>query len=492
MLHCSRSQITKVYSGLKEAVVHLGNAFPSAAFTYVDVYCIKRYYVFKEPNKYGFELPFVACCGYGDIGYYNYSIKALTLIVEEQSLTASIMQQLPSNSISLFCFFCMLLSSSYAKPRISSPAFAANSCNFPAIFNFGDSNSDTGGISAALYPINWPYGQTYFHMPAGRFSDGRLIIDFIAESFGLPYLSAYLDSVGTNFSHGANFATGGSTIRVPDRILPTNEGFGFSPFYLDIQLSQFMLFKSRSQMIRQRGGIYASLMPQEEYFSQALYTFDIGQNDFTADLFADMPIEKIYASVPDSIYNSGGRSFWIHNTGPLGCYAFVFLYSPSAPALKDSAGCVKPYNELAQYFNLKLKEAVVQLRKAFPSAAFTYVDVYSIKYSLFKEPEKYGFELPLVACCGYGGIDKYNFSLNAVCGASGLVNGTKIVVDSSCDRPSARVSWDGVHFTEAANKFIFDQISTGDFSDPPIPPNMACHREGQLKALGQNALVNIS
>lgn len=91
-----------------------------------------------------------------------------------------------------------------------------------------------------------------------------------------------------------------------------------------------------------------------------------------------------------SIYNSGGRSFWIHNTGPLGCYAFVFLYSPSAPALKDSAGCVKPYNELAQYFNLKLKEAVVQLRKAFPSAAFTYVDVYSIKYSLFKEPEKYG------------------------------------------------------------------------------------------------------
>ncbi|GAY41786.1 hypothetical protein CUMW_062130 [Citrus unshiu] len=427
-------------------------------------------------------------------------------------MITSIMQQLPSNGISLFCFFCMLLSSSYAKPRISSPAFAANSCNFPAIFNFGDSNSDTGGISAALYPINWPYGQTYFHMPAGRFSDGRLIIDFIAESFGLPYLSAYLDSVGTNFSHGANLATGGSTIRVPDRILPTNEGFGFSPFYLDIQLSQFMLFKSRSQMIRQRGGIYASLMPEEEYFSQALYTFDIGQNDFTADLFADMPIEKIYASVPDvinsfaynvkSIYNSGGRSFWIHNTGPLGCYAFVFLYSPSAPALKDSAGCVKPYNELAQYFNLKLKEAVVQLRKAFPSAAFTYVDVYSIKYSLFKEPEKYGtssvshttygFELPLVACCGYGGIDKYNFSLNAVCGASGLVNGTKIVVDSSCDRPSARVSWDGVHFTEAANKFIFDQISTGDFSDPPIPPNMACHREGQLKALGQNALVNIS
>ena len=28
---------------------------------------------------------------------------------------------------------------------------------------------------------------------------------FSAESLGLPYLSAYLNSVGTNFSHGANF-----------------------------------------------------------------------------------------------------------------------------------------------------------------------------------------------------------------------------------------------------------------------------------------------
>ncbi|OMP06341.1 No apical meristem (NAM) protein [Corchorus capsularis] len=36
-----------------------------------------------------------------------------------------------------------------------------------------------------------------------------------AERLGLPYLSAYLDSTGTNFRHGANFATGGSCIQ-PD------------------------------------------------------------------------------------------------------------------------------------------------------------------------------------------------------------------------------------------------------------------------------------
>ncbi|KAJ7965568.1 GDSL esterase/lipase [Quillaja saponaria] len=47
------------------------------------------------------------------------------------------------------------------------------------------------------------------------------------------------------------------------------------------------------------------------------------------------------------------------------------------------------YNEVAQYFNLKLKEAIVQLRKDLPLAAITYVDVYSAKYSLASNPNKY-------------------------------------------------------------------------------------------------------
>lgn len=54
-------------------------------------------------------------------------------------------------------------------------------CQFPAIYNFGDSNSDTGGISAAFEPIREPYGEGFFHKPAGRDSDGRLVIDFIGN-----------------------------------------------------------------------------------------------------------------------------------------------------------------------------------------------------------------------------------------------------------------------------------------------------------------------
>ncbi|PHT91974.1 hypothetical protein T459_07087 [Capsicum annuum] len=51
--------------------------------------------------------------------------------------------------------------------------------DFPAIYNFGDWNLDTGGISASFEPIQAPYGESFFRGLAGRFSDGRLLIDFI-------------------------------------------------------------------------------------------------------------------------------------------------------------------------------------------------------------------------------------------------------------------------------------------------------------------------
>ncbi|KAM2668417.1 hypothetical protein EV2_020016 [Malus domestica] len=50
---------------------------------------------------------------------------------------------------------------------------------FPAIFNFGDSNSDTGGLASSLLEPPPPYGETFLRRSARRFSDGRLIIDFL-------------------------------------------------------------------------------------------------------------------------------------------------------------------------------------------------------------------------------------------------------------------------------------------------------------------------
>ncbi|MFS7958859.1 putative alpha-L-fucosidase [Helianthus anomalus] len=68
-------------------------------------------------------------------------------------------------------------------------------CNFPAVFNFGDSNSDTGALvamfgQAAARP---PNGETFFGSPAGRVCDGRLLIDFIGT------YSEYTHSISCRF-----------------------------------------------------------------------------------------------------------------------------------------------------------------------------------------------------------------------------------------------------------------------------------------------------
>lgn len=70
----------------------------------------------------------------------------------------------------------------------SSDAKTNSPCHFPAVFNFGDSNSDTGGLSAAFGQAGPPAGETYFGAPAGRYCDGRLVVDFIGNYYNVIYL----------------------------------------------------------------------------------------------------------------------------------------------------------------------------------------------------------------------------------------------------------------------------------------------------------------
>ncbi|KAF5746905.1 GDSL esterase/lipase [Tripterygium wilfordii] len=353
-------------------------------------------------------------------------------------------------------------------------------CVFPAIYNFGDSNSDTGGISAAFEPIRAPYGEAFFHKSAGRDSDGRLIIDFIAERFKLPYLSAYLNSLGTSYGHGANFATGGSSIR---RQNETIFEYGISPFSLDMQIVQFDQFRSRSGELYKeaKDASDRAKLPRPEDFSKALYTFDIGQNDLSVG-FRKMNSDQFHAAMPDIInqlasavqhlYQQGGRAFWIHNTGPIGCLPvnLFYVHNP-APGYLDEHGCVKGQNDMAVEFNRQLKERVAKLRAELPEAAVTYVDVYAAKYGLISNAKNQGFADPLKVCCGYH--ENYD---HIWCGNKGTVNKTE-VYGAPCKDPSVFVSWDGVHYTQGANQWVADHTQNGSLTDPPIPITHACHRQ---------------
>jgi len=45
------------------------------------------------------------------------------------------------------------------------------------------------------------------------------------------------------------------------------------------------------------------LIPKEDYFSKALYIFDIGQNDLTIGFFGNKTIQQVNATVPDIVNN---------------------------------------------------------------------------------------------------------------------------------------------------------------------------------------------
>lgn len=61
-----------------------------------------------------------------------------------------------------------------------------------------------------------------------------------AQALGFPFLSPYLQSIGSDYRHGANYATLASTVLLPNTSLFVT---GISPFSLAIQLNQMKEFK---------------------------------------------------------------------------------------------------------------------------------------------------------------------------------------------------------------------------------------------------------
>ncbi|XP_038906780.1 GDSL esterase/lipase At4g01130 isoform X2 [Benincasa hispida] len=364
---------------------------------------------------------------------------------------------------------------------VASAAAAAHSkCEFKAIFNFGDSNSDTGGFWAVFPAQHGPNGMTFFKKPTGRATDGRLILDFLAKSLGLPFISPYLKSIGSDFKHGANFATLASTVLLPNTSLFVT---GISPFSLAIQLNQMKEFKFRvdeyhSSSSHPKGW---TQLPPPNIFGKALYTFYIGQNDFTSNLKAigiegvKQYLPQVVSQIVDTIkevYKLGGRTFVVMNMAPVGCYPALLVELPHRSSDIDQYGCFISYNKAVSDYNVMLKKELEQARRALPKASLLYFDTHSVLLQLFQHPNSHGLKYGTKACCGHGG-GPYNFDPTLFCGNSKNIN-NKILTATACSDPYNYVSWDGIHATEAANKLVTLAILNGSYSHPPFSFQNLC------------------
>ncbi|KAJ7524519.1 hypothetical protein O6H91_17G009300 [Diphasiastrum complanatum] len=352
-------------------------------------------------------------------------------------------------------------------PSFSSFSFTP-SCP-PGFVAFGNSLTDTGNklhlVPSLTASGNPPYGRTFFQRPTGRFCDGRLVVDFLAESFGYPFLYPYFNNSGADFRHGANFAIAGSTANLEV----------VSPLTLPVQVDEFILLKEQALLTENlsQSATANSQLPKRSFFKEALYIVgEIGENDLrNAILILNLSIPQVESTiVPQAVaaiiqsakrlYAEGAKNFLFVGILAQGCSAYtVTLFSTHSPDELDSLGCLKSFNSLVQVFNSQLQSAVEELKQQIPGAAIVFADYYSASMAIFSNPSKYNFStrLKLHACCGIGG--KYNFDPDRRCGLAAV---------NVCSDPSIYINWDGIHFTEAFYRTIAKFFLSGQFLDPPI------------------------
>eukprot|EP00253_Pinus_taeda_P010176 PITA_10176 len=323
-------------------------------------------------------------------------------------------------------------------------------CKFPAIFNFGDSTSDTGAIHFA-FPYNEaaenpPYGETYFGRPVYRYSDGRLSIDFFATALGLPFLSPYLQSVGTSYGHGANFAASGATAN--------NINSFIAPISLAVQINQFKIFKQQVlATIKARGA--QSYLQSADAFEKGIYMLEIGGNDFS---YAYKNLQLSPSQITKSVLPNVSRNYIMK--GPQSCQPYWLSLAPND---FDKYNCSISYNGAVKYYNILLRKKLNSLRSRLKGANIIYVNNYDMVFDLMANPSTYGFKETIKVCCGVGG--NYNYDANILCGSTGIINGMTVEA-KACADPASYIIWDGVHWTEHANRLLTQAILGGKYFQP--------------------------
>ncbi|CAO2181401.1 unnamed protein product [Urochloa humidicola] len=331
--------------------------------------------------------------------------------------------------------FLVLLLTSMVEPASSVPI---TQC-YDSIFSFGDSFADTGNdiVVLAAHSINNPparppYGMTFFGYPTGRNSNGRLIIDFIAEKLGLPLLPPSLAHNGS-FRRGANFAVAGAFARD-------------ASFYRDIPVvGQLALNTSSGVQLQWFESLKPSLCNQgaesectEGFFHRALFFMgEFGVNDYSFSVFGKN-LSEIRSFVPDVIntisaatvrlIKQGANSVVVPGIPPLGCSPSNLAFFPSAdPAGYDSrTGCLVEFNDLAVYHNSLLQDALESVRGAHPNARVIYADFFTPIIEMVQSPHKFGFTRDVLRCC-CGGGGKYNVNVSAACGMPGTLRAPSCV-----------------------------------------------------------------
>ncbi|OAE19874.1 hypothetical protein AXG93_1130s1270 [Marchantia polymorpha subsp. ruderalis] len=316
----------------------------------------------------------------------------------------------------------------------------AASSPFPAIILLGDSTIDVGTNNDLITVIKSdfpPYGRDLtMQLPKGRFCNGLLVTDYLAQDLGFPYQIPYLQRAGQEqkLLTGVNFASSGS---------------GWVNLTADTYVDQFKDYKK--ELISMVGQTQA-----DNIISNALYVISTGTNDYVLSYYVNPLVQKKY-SIPayqqlirdtatvylQDLYNEGARNFALASLPPLGCLpAVISIYGNKG---LGPEGCVAPLNEVARAGNDVFRHVFMpKLERQLVGSKLVYLDVYTVLFELAANPRAFGYKEARKSCCGTGLVE-----VAILCNPASF---------GTCDDSNEYVFFDSFHPTTRTYKLVYDEF----------------------------------
>nr|XP_043620424.1 GDSL esterase/lipase 6-like [Erigeron canadensis] len=319
--------------------------------------------------------------------------------------------------------------------------------NVKSVFVFGDSQFDPGNnkyIKDCGVQANFtPYGSSFFHTPTGRFTNGRTVVDFIAQYMGIKFQKPFQEvhqrlqkrsRKGILIpANGINFASAGSGL------LPTTNDYE-KVTTIQVQLQQFQGLIKHNHLHKKQiaKSIYLVASGSNDIFS---YYFLPQTTNLTKQEYVHAMLQET-SNFVDKIYKLGARRIAIFPIGPMGCIPGRVLIN-KAP-INRCSGIV---NNMCKYYNVGLKRLISSIPRKYPGAIGVCGEVYNNVQKLRANPKLYGFSNVSEACCGGGPL---NGMLQ--CGSPNY---------KLCKNPNEYFYWDFFHPSERTYRLFAKMLWAG-------------------------------
>ncbi|XP_021733183.1 GDSL esterase/lipase At5g03610-like [Chenopodium quinoa] len=297
------------------------------------------------------------------------------------------------------------------------------------LFVFGDSYADTGNWKKTV-AISWkkPYGITFPGNPSGRFSDGRILTDYIASYLNItspiPYEQRNSKGGTSELKFGMNFAYGGTGVFDTDISQPN-------------MTSQINLFKTviTQDKLYAKNDLLNSValvsLAGNDYSNYLKHGSQQNLTDFTKSVVNQLVLDL------QRIHNLGVPKIAVTAMEPLGCLPAITLFSGYKNCTQGINDISLTHNQLLQA-NLK----TISSKTSNEPGAFFTLDLYGAFLSALQKQKSHN----------KGNFDYGNLLQPCCQGVSGDFGCGSNDGDQAkytvCDKPTLAFFWDTVHPTQ--------------------------------------------